>query len=970
MKQDNRPINNTIVLFLTASLSIISFCTDDIMASPDSNSFRCALGQAFLAKAELSFLKGQNNLGKVYLAAAFESDPGIGQLKIKAMDMMHSDFPYVEYVEPHYSHGPYAVSDNQKFVFYRSGNNIVRLDLITFETKSVSIRESTIKLFNINASANGKYAVVSDNLGNMELIDVESEKIVGKFSFRKEKPESLSSIKMSFSPDATTIAAYYKNSDEPGLYFLNTSDLSLIKIEPVKGPVSPIRYLKNNELMLGINGNIKIVNPSTMDQIKTIAPETGLDADYLPQKNLIAVGKYESIKIYNTETLQKVNEFHGAAHNNVLVRFLADGRYLVYASPKRESGIIDCKSGKVIQKFPFGRRAAVSTYRYVLFTEEKIIELDKLRPYSEKIKYKTKTRLKAPYAVQKALNFTAAEAMSRTGGIITATAKGQKGDLEAFATDDGRIFIYDNLRAEKENFDGDYYTLTSEVKLLTSDRYRRTVDIEFIDNDAYLLRLAVLGNGQRGCVESYCIKSGQLKIIELFDPPTKVQIAHDLNCIFILDCQNRVLLSKIPLLEPTIELLADSEEKRDIYVDNDFNKLVVRTADRIDSYDIDRLKKTSGILSFHQAAERFNISLENVDKDLWDLFNQLSGELLSRDDFPADLQDVLDKKSEELKTSGGVFIAGRVTMSDGAPISSGKDVMVNLYHGIDEPFRIYKDGWFMLDSVLPSHYGGERGKLVLRAFGYEPDDVSVTILKGQITYLQFTMRKLPDEYLATVKGVVVNDHNEPFEGAEVSLSFPFANYGINNSPYRSYVTGKDGKFSFEGLSSAEYSLVASAPGYAYHYLNFTPAPGETIKKELKLYPNSCIVIDYVYQADGSSTFTDGDSQEGTIEWTVGEGGIDFSDAKVEKYEPDSPRDIELRQDQNNLEFRVFYCRGRNGFYDAGDVDFESVEEVAEDGYHTTKKPCVIGHTYIVRTYEDKYAKFIVRRIFRAKKTSH
>jgi len=143
-----------------------------------------------------------------------------------------------------------------------------------------------------------------------------------------------------------------------------------------------------------------------------------------------------------------------------------------------------------------------------------------------------------------------------------------------------------------------------------------------------------------------------------------------------------------------------------------------------------------------------------------------------------------------------------------------------------------------------------------------------------------------------------------------------------------------------------------------------------VKKELKLYPNSCIVIDYVYQADGSSTFTDGDSQEGTIEWTVGEGGIDFSDAKVEKYEPDSPRDIELRQDQNNLEFRVFYCRGRNGFYDAGDVDFESVEEVAEDGYHTTKKPCVIGHTYIVRTYEDKYAKFIVRRIFRAKKTSH
>jgi len=968
MKRDNRPINNTIVVFLAASLSIISFCIDDIMASPDSNSFRCALGQAFLAKAELSFLKGQNNLGKVYLAAAFESDPGIPQLKVKAMDMMHRDFPYVEYIEPRYTRGPCAVSDNQQFVFYRNGNNIIRLDLITFETKSVSIRESTTRPFDINASANGKYAVLSDNIGNMELIDIESEKIIGNFSFRKEKPETLYPIKMSFSPDETTIAAYYENSDEPGLYFLNTSDLSLIKTVPIKGHVRPIRYLKNNELMLGMDGNIKIINPSTMKEIKTIAPETGWDADYLPQKNLIAVGMYESIKIFNTETLQKVNEFHGAAHNNVLVRFLADGRYLVYASPKRESGIIDCKSGKIIQKFPFGRDAAVSTYRYVLFTEGKIIELDKLRPYSEKINYfKTKTKSTAPYAVQKALKFTSGEAMSRTGGIISATTKNDKGDLEAFGTNDGRIFIYDNLKSEKESFNGSYYTLTSKVKLLTSNRYRRTIDIEFIDNGAYLLRSAVSGNGQIGGIESYCIKSGELKTLELSAPPTKMQIAQNLNCIFILDCQNRVLLSEIPLFETTIELLAASQEKRDIYIDNNFNKLIVRTAEQIDSYDIDRLKNTSGILSFRQAAGRFNVSLETADKDLWFLFNQLLDKALNRDDFPANLQDVLDKRSAELKTDGGVFIAGRVTMSDEAPINGGKDVMVNFCCGIDKPFRIYENGWFILDRILTSHYAGQRGKLVLRAFGYEPNDVPVAILKGEVTYLQFTMQKQSDEYLATVNGVVVNDQNEPFEGAEVSLSFPFASYGIRNQPYRSYVTGGDGEFSFEGLSSAEHSLVASASGCAYHSIKFTPATGETVKKELKLYRKRSIIIDYVYQTDGSSSFTNGDLRKGTIEWTVGEGGIDFSDAEVEGYEPGSLRDIEMIQDQNNLEFRVFYCQGRNGFYDAGDVCFESVKKVAEDGYYKTKKPCVIGHTYIVRTYENKYAKFIVRRIFRAEK---
>jgi hypothetical protein len=94
----------------------------------------------------------------------------------------------------------------------------------------------------------------------------------------------------------------------------------------------------------------------------------------------------------------------------------------------------------------------------------------------------------------------------------------------------------------------------------------------------------------------------------------------------------------------------------------------------------------------------------------------------------------------------------------------------------------------------------------------------------------------------------------------------------------------------------------------------------------------------------------------------GQGGIDFSDGKVEGYEPNSLRDIEMRQDQGKLKFQNFYVNGKNGFYDAGDVDFESITEAAETGYSTTAKPCIIGHTYIVRTYESNYAKFVVRSI--------
>jgi hypothetical protein len=44
------------------------------------------------------------------------------------------------------------------------------------------------------------------------------------------------------------------------------------------------------------------------------------------------------------------------------------------------------------------------------------------------------------------------------------------------------------------------------------------------------------------------------------------------------------------------------------------------------------------------------------------------------------------------------------------------------------------------------------------------------------------------------------------------------------------------------------------------------------------------------------------------------------------------------------------------------VDFESVTEAAENGYYTGTRPCVVGHVYVVRTYENNYAKFVVRSI--------
>jgi len=184
----------------------------------------------------------------------------------------------------------------------------------------------------------------------------------------------------------------------------------------------------------------------------------------------------------------------------------------------------------------------------------------------------------------------------------------------------------------------------------------------------------------------------------------------------------------------------------------------------------------------------------------------------------------------------------------------------------------------------------------------------------------------------------------------------------------SMTTPQDGRYSFGGthrfgyLSITEHNVVASASGYAYHRGTFTPPAGGTAVENRKLYPNRRIIIDYVYQADGSRSFAAGNLQTGTIDWLNGVGGVDFSDGKVEGYEyPGSVRDIEMRQDQDVLKFRNVYGSGRNGFYDAGAVDLHSVTEAAETGYSMSEKLCLVGHVYVVRTYEeDNYAKFIVK----------
>ncbi|MBN1490345.1 MAG: carboxypeptidase regulatory-like domain-containing protein, partial [Phycisphaerae bacterium] len=333
------------------------------------------------------------------------------------------------------------------------------------------------------------------------------------------------------------------------------------------------------------------------------------------------------------------------------------------------------------------------------------------------------------------------------------------------------------------------------------------------------------------------------------------------------------------------------------------------------------------------------------------------------DDFPPDLQLILDERIAELNAEGGVCIAGRVRFSDGAPISGGTDVLVifrPLPYLVLAPVRVYANGWFMLGANYSSNYAGADRMLTLRAFGYEPIDASVTILDGQMTYLEHVLDKTLFENLVTITGTVVDENDQPFPGAAVSLMFPFP-YGAGGTPFKSVTTSVDGSFAFAGLSSTDYRLNASRSDYASHQVNPAPPAGGGTVETLKLYPNRRVIVEYVYQADGSTSFTSGALQTGTIDWLCGSGHLDFSQGRVELFESNDTYDLELFQVQDVMHFHMTRLTGDNGFYVAGDVPFDSVTEAAASGYPNARVPCVVGRVYVVRTFEEQYyAKLIVR----------
>lgn len=142
-------------------------------------------------------------------------------------------------------------------------------------------------------------------------------------------------------------------------------------------------------------------------------------------------------------------------------------------------------------------------------------------------------------------------------------------------------------------------------------------------------------------------------------------------------------------------------------------------------------------------------------------------------------------------------------------------------------------------------------------------------------------------------------------------------------------------------------------------------PGDQAQLDFALMRHREVKFDYVYQPDDSRDFASGSPVKGTIVMSLNyrQSDIVFHEGRAGNF---SPHDLNFDVSEGRLNFDCNYGSGqRNGFFDLGPVVFDSVKEAPENGYSMQAKACIVGHVYVVRTYDGHYAKLIVKKIDKA-----
>jgi formylglycine-generating enzyme required for sulfatase activity len=211
---------------------------------------------------------------------------------------------------------------------------------------------------------------------------------------------------------------------------------------------------------------------------------------------------------------------------------------------------------------------------------------------------------------------------------------------------------------------------------------------------------------------------------------------------------------------------------------------------------------------------------------------------------------------------------------------------------------------------------------------------------------------------AVCSGRITDEDGRPVYNAEVHISAGYVK--------KSVTTDMQGRYTMTVESPGSVRSVSVVPPrdslLDNNYKTVSIKPSTAVQLDFILFQHRTVAIDYLYQPDDSHDFA-GNVSRGTIVMRTGSsfGAAVFHQGKAEQ--KGQPNDITVEVVADRLSFRCFYKSSKgNGFIDLGEVAFDGVTQAPETGYSMSERPCLVGHVYVVRTYDGKYAKFAVKKI--------
>jgi hypothetical protein len=341
------------------------------------------------------------------------------------------------------------------------------------------------------------------------------------------------------------------------------------------------------------------------------------------------------------------------------------------------------------------------------------------------------------------------------------------------------------------------------------------------------------------------------------------------------------------------------------------------------------------------------------------------------------------KIEQEVKEKKGLALIVRLRDTEGNPIKRGDFHTASHYDERSGVPCFTTDGGFATFNFLASRLGREilsdieQGfedksrplRLAVYTATNEPAIIELPIEPGNVYYADITLQKTPDDKLVTVAGIMLDDSENPITNSTLHLRVPG---GVGAAQgLRMTKTDAQGRFAFEKVTPQLYDLYLSNKSYSVTTSSYIPKKRLSEEHVLYYYKKRNIEIEYVYQPDGSRDFTKGDlpSKTAVLEAVNWPKGFRFATGDLSESgasrTPEGVRDIAFLDDNGKMCFRQMF-HGSSGFYDAGAVPFDSIKEASanDNVYPNGIQPvsAVVGHVYVVKTMEGKYAKFFVRGI--------